>query len=95
MKELLESEKAETLIHYMLKEVEHTWRIKFGDCKEFVNKEGVDQLVLIIDLKGAKLKDITNKQVDLFGYSNSLPIVQCYFQVLIDRVPKILPRIVR
>lgn len=65
MKELLETEKAETLIHYMLKEIEHTWRIKFSDCKEFVNKEGVDQLVLIIDLKGAKLKDLTNKQVRL------------------------------
>jgi hypothetical protein len=61
VKELLETEKAENLIHYMLKEVEHTWRIKFSDCKEFVNKEGVDQLVLIIDLKGAKLKDLTNK----------------------------------
>ena len=71
MKELLETEKAETLIHYMLKEIEHTWRIKFSDCKEFVNKEGVDQLVLIIDLKGAKLKDLTNKQVT-FSYSNPL-----------------------
>lgn len=63
MKEILETASAETLIHYMLKEIEHTWRIKFSDCKEFVNKEGVDQLVLIIDLKGAKLKDLTNKQV--------------------------------
>ena len=65
VKELLETEKVETLIHYMLKEVEHTWRIKFSDCKELVNKEGVDQLVLIIDLKGAKLKDLTNKQVSI------------------------------
>ena len=63
MKEILDTASAETLIHYMLKEIEHTWRIKFSDCKEFVNKEGVDQLVLIIDLKGAKLKDLTNKQV--------------------------------
>lgn len=63
VKELLEVATAETLIHYMLKEIEHTWRIKFSDCKEFVNKEGVDQLILIIDLKGAKLKDLTNKQV--------------------------------
>ena len=63
VKEILETASAETLIHYMLKEIEHTWRIKFSDCKEFVNKEGVDQLVLIIDLKGAKLKDLTNKQV--------------------------------
>jgi hypothetical protein len=45
----------------MLKEVEHTWRIKFGDCKEFVYKGGVEQLLVIFDLKGAKLKDMSNK----------------------------------
>lgn len=71
VKELLETEKAETLIHFMLKEIEHTWRIKFSDCKEFVNKEGVDQLVLIIDLKGAKLKDLTNKQVSILDKPES------------------------
>lgn len=71
VKELLETEKAETLIHFMLKEIEHTWRIKFSDCKEFVNKEGVDQLVLIIDLKGAKLKDLTNKQVSILDQPES------------------------
>lgn len=50
------------LVHFLIKELEHTWRIKFPDCKEFVNKAGVDQMVVIIDMKGAKLKDITNKQ---------------------------------
>lgn len=54
---------AETLIRYMLKEVEHTWRIKFGDCKEFVYKGGVEQLLVIFDLKDAKLKDMSNKLV--------------------------------
>ncbi len=60
---MLEIASADTLIHYMLKEIEHTWRIKFGDCKELVYKKGVDQMVVIIDLKGSKLKDLSNKQV--------------------------------
>jgi hypothetical protein len=48
------------LVHFFIKELEHTWRVKFPDCKEFIYKKGVDQMVLIVDLKGAKLKDITN-----------------------------------
>ena len=51
------------LVHYFIKELEHTWRVKFPDCKEFVYKHGVDQLIAIIDLKGAKLKDITNQKM--------------------------------
>jgi hypothetical protein len=46
------------LVHFFIKELEHTWRVKFADCKEFVNKKGVDQMVAIIDLKGAKQKDL-------------------------------------
>jgi len=49
------------LVHFFIKELEHTWRVKFSDCKEFVNKKGVDQMVAIIDLKGAKQKDLQNK----------------------------------
>lgn len=45
----------------MLKEIEHTWRNKFTECKELVFKAGVDQLIVIIDLKGVKLKDLSNK----------------------------------
>lgn len=41
----------DSLVHYFIKELEHTWRVKFGDCKEFVFKQGVDQMVLLIDLK--------------------------------------------
>lgn len=37
--------------------------MKFSDCKEAVYKDGVDQIVVIVDLKGAKLKDLSNKQV--------------------------------
>lgn len=39
------------LVHFFIKELEHTWRVKFNDCKEFVNKEGVDQIKVIIDMK--------------------------------------------
>ena len=49
------------LVHFIVKELEHTWRVKFPDSKEFVNKGGVDQIKVIVDMKGAKLKDITNQ----------------------------------
>lgn len=49
------------MVHYFIKELEHTWRVKFPDSKEFVYKPGVDQIKVIIDMKGTKLKDITNK----------------------------------
>ena len=51
------------LVHYFIKELEHAWRVKFPDSKEFVHKEGVDQINLLIDMKGTKLKDITNKSI--------------------------------
>lgn len=49
------------LAHFFIKEMEHTWRVKFPDCTEFCNKEGVDQIKVIIDMKGIKLKDVSNK----------------------------------
>lgn len=55
------NDSVDLLVHFFIKELEHTWRVKFPDCKEFVNKKGVDQMIAIIDLKGAKLKDFTNK----------------------------------
>ena len=61
------------LVHFFIKELEHTWRVKFADCKEFVNKKGVDQMVAIIDLKGAKQKDLQNKQM-----------IQVYKQLLLE-----------
>ena len=63
VKELLEAASADVLIKYMLKEVEMAWRMKFSDCKDAVYSAGVDSMVLIIDLKGAKLKDLSNNQV--------------------------------
>lgn len=50
----------DNLVHFFIKELEHTWRTKFPDCKEFVNKKGVDQIVAIVDMKGTKLKDMSN-----------------------------------
>jgi hypothetical protein len=32
IKELLEVASAENLIHFMLKEIEMVWRMKFGEC---------------------------------------------------------------
>lgn len=58
VKELLECASAETLIHFMLKELEMAWRMKFGECQSLVYKEGVDQMTVLIDLKGAKIKDL-------------------------------------
>ena len=53
------------VVHYFVKELEHTWRVKFQECKEVFNKNkiSVDQMKVIIDMKGMKLKDITNKQI--------------------------------
>ena len=55
------NDSVDLLVHFFVKEFEHTWRVKFADSKEFVNKNGVDQIIAIIDLRGAKLKDISNK----------------------------------
>lgn len=51
------------LVHYFIKELEHTWRVKFQECKEVVYSKGVDQIKVIVDLKGCKLKDLSNKQM--------------------------------
>ena len=54
----------EILVHYFIKELEHTWRVKFQECKDVLSiKGGVDQIKVIVDMKGLKLKDITNKQI--------------------------------
>ena len=44
----------DVLVHFFIKELEHTWRNKFADCKEFINKKGVDQIRVIVDMKGTK-----------------------------------------
>lgn len=41
--------------------MEHTWREKFDKCMEVFGRI-VDQIKLVVDLKGASLKQLTNKQ---------------------------------
>jgi hypothetical protein len=40
--------------------MEHTWREKFDKCME-ANGRIVDQIRVVVDLKGASLKQLTNK----------------------------------
>lgn len=75
----------EVLVHFLVKELEHTWRVKFPDCKEFVYKNGVDQQVVIIDLKGAKLKDLTNQKM-LKLYQQICLEVQRFFPSLVHKI---------
>ena len=52
---------ADLIVHYFfIKELEHTWRVKFQDSKEmYLNiKKDVDQIQVIIDNKGSKFKDL-------------------------------------
>jgi len=49
----------EQIVTYFFREIEHTWRVKQADS-----------IVLIIDLKAVKLKDLQNKKANgLFGGS--------------------------
>jgi hypothetical protein len=66
----------------MLKEIEHTWRNKFSDCKEVVYKAGVDQMIVIIDLKGAKLKDLSNKQLNVIFKTLLIEYQRYYPEIL-------------
>jgi hypothetical protein len=78
----LEIASAETLIHYSLKEVEHTWRIKFEECHEKAHREGVDQMVLVVDLKGIKLKDLSNKQINVIFRSLLIEFQRFYPELM-------------
>ena len=78
------NDSVDLLVHFFIKELEHTWRIKFPDCKEFVNKKGVDQMIAIIDLKGAKLKDLSNKQTVLV-YKQAILEFQRFFQEMLHK----------
>jgi hypothetical protein len=40
--------------------MEHTWREKFDKCMD-ATKRIVDQIRVVVDLKGASLKQLTNK----------------------------------
>ena len=75
------------IVHYFIKELEHTWRVKFQECKEVINsnKMGVDQFKVIVDMKGMKLKDITNKQI-LQVYKQIILEVQRFFPELLHKL---------
>jgi len=75
------------IVHYFIKELEHTWRCKFQECKELINnnKMAVDQFKVIIDMKGMKLKDITNKQI-LQVYKQLILEVQRFFPELLHKL---------
>ena len=75
----------DVLVHFFIKELEHTWRNKFADCKEFINKKGVDQIRVIVDMKGTKLKDMTN-QSTIKIYRQVVLEVQRYFPELLHRL---------
>jgi hypothetical protein len=75
----------EIIVHFFIKELEHTWRVKFPDSKEFIYKHGVDQMSIIVDLKGAKLKDITNKSM-LKLYQQLALEVQRFFPQLVHKI---------
>ena len=72
-------------MHFFIKELEHTWRVKFPDCKEFVYKDGVDQIKVIIDMKGCKQKDLMNKQM-LTVYKQLVLEVQRFFPELVQKI---------
>jgi hypothetical protein len=60
---LFDSCTPEQIVTYFFRELEHTWRMKLIEGKS-------EQIVLIIDLKAVKLKDLQNKRANgLFGGS--------------------------
>ena len=59
--ELLQIATPEVISKFFLKEMEHTWREKFDKCMEAAGGRIVDQIRIVVDLKGASLKQLTNK----------------------------------
>lgn len=73
------------LVHYFIKEMEHTWRVKFTESRDLVYKEGVDQIKVIIDLKGVKLKDLSSKPA-IALYKQITLEVQRFFPCMLHRL---------
>ena len=63
--ELLQSTNPENITKWIIKELEITWRDRFERCEQAYKPQKVDQIQIIIDLKGATLKQITNKHLNL------------------------------
>lgn len=75
---LLDCVKAELIMTYLLKELETTWRQRFPESQKKRERgqgsPAVDQLVVILDLRALKLKDLSNKQVNVMFKSM---VAQC------------------
>lgn len=63
LNEILSQTNPETVTKFIIKELEHTWREKF-DVVQSLLRCTVDQFRIVIDMKGAKLKQITNKNLN-------------------------------
>ncbi len=79
--ELLQVAPPEIISKFFLKEMEHTWREKFDKCMEAMGRI-VDQIRVVVDLKGATLKQLTNKN------SNAI------FRALVADLSRQFPKIV-
>ncbi len=55
LQEILTQTNPETVTKFIIRELEHTWREKFDIVKSDLRKD-VDQIRIVIDMKGAKLK---------------------------------------
>ena len=79
LNEILQHTSLETVTKFIIRELENTWREKFDRCEKEVGNI-VDQIRMIIDMKGATLKQITNKQLN--------SIWKELFKVLNERFPE-------
>ena len=64
LNEIMTQTNPETVTKYIIRELEHTWREKFEAVQSDLRLY-VDQIRIVIDLKGATLRQITNKQLNL------------------------------
>ena len=60
LNEILSQTNPETVTKYIIRELEHAWREKFDTIKQQMRLY-VDQIRIVIDMKGATLKQITNR----------------------------------
>lgn len=64
LSEILQQTSPETVTKFIIRELEHTWREKFEQSERATGCK-VDQMRMVVDLKGATLKQISNKQLNL------------------------------
>lgn len=56
--------------------------MKFPECAGSSNKDAVDQIVMLVDMKGAKLKDLSNKQLNVIFRALLIEIQHFYPELL-------------